>query len=57
MASEHLTAKYFVPIHCNTFKQGTEPIDEPLTWLNNSYKNYDIELGWDKIGQTFVLSP
>ena len=55
MASEHLNAKYFVPIHCATFKQGTEPIDEPLNWLNNSYKNYNIELGWDKIGQTFVL--
>ena len=56
MASEHLKAKYFVPIHCGTFKQGTEPIDEPLTWMNNSYKNYNIELGWDKIGQTFVLN-
>ncbi len=53
MASEHLKAKYFMPIHCNTFKQGTEPIDEPLSWLNKSYKNYNIELGWDKIGQTF----
>ena len=56
MASVHLKAKYFVPIHCGTFKQGTEPIDEPLTWMNNSYKNYNIELGWDKIGQTFVLN-
>lgn len=55
MAAEHLKAKYFVPIHCNTFKQGTEPIDEPLSWLNKSYKNYNIELGWDEIGQTFVL--
>ena len=55
MANEHLKAKYFVPIHCSTFKQGTEPIEEPLTWLNNSYKNYNIELGLDKIGQTFVL--
>ena len=56
MACEHLKAKYFVPIHCSTFKQGTEPTDEPLTWLNKSYKNYNIELGWDKIGQTFVLN-
>jgi len=56
MASEQLKAKYFVPIHCATFKQGTEPIDEPLILLNNSCKNYNIELGWDKIGQTFVLS-
>jgi len=56
MACEHLKAKYFVPIHCSTFKQGTEPTDEPLTWLNKSYKNYNIELGLDKIGQTFVLN-
>ena len=56
MASEHLKAKYFVPIHCGTFKQGTEPTDEPLSWLNKSYKNYNIELGWDKIGQTFALT-
>jgi L-ascorbate metabolism protein UlaG (beta-lactamase superfamily) len=56
MASEQLKAKYFVPVHCNTFKQGTEPIEEPLSWLNKSYKNYDIDLGWDMIGQTFFLS-
>jgi L-ascorbate metabolism protein UlaG (beta-lactamase superfamily) len=56
MAAEHLKAKYFVPIHCGTFKQGSEPIDEPLTWLNNSYKNYNIELGLYKIGQTFILT-
>ena len=55
MAAEHLKAKYFVPIHCSTFKQGTEPIDEPLSWLSKSFKNYHIELGWNKIGQTFVL--
>ena len=55
MAADHLKAKYFVPIHCNTFKQGTEPIDEPISWLNKSYKNYNIEIGWDKIGQTFLL--
>ena len=53
MASEHLKAKYFVPIHCGTFKQGTEPIDEPLAWLNNSYKKYNIELGWDKYWTNF----
>lgn len=56
MASEHLKAKYFAPIHCNTFKQGMEPIEEPLNWLNQSYMNYNIEVGWDRIGQTFTLS-
>lgn len=56
MAAEHLKAKYFLPIHCSTFKQGTEPIDEPLSWLNKSYKKYNIELGWANIGQTFKVS-
>jgi L-ascorbate metabolism protein UlaG (beta-lactamase superfamily) len=56
MASEHLKAKYFVPIHCSTFKQGTEPIEEPLDWMNKSFKNYTIQLGWNKIGQTFILN-
>jgi len=56
MASEHLKAKYFVPIHCATFKQGTEPIDEPLSWLDKSCTNYNIKVGLNKIGQTFILS-
>lgn len=56
MASEHLKAKYFVPIHCNTFKQGMEPIEEPMNWLSKSSMNYNIGVGWDKIGQTFTLN-
>ena len=55
MASQHIGAKYFIPIHTKTFKQGTEPIDEPLSWLNNSIDKYDIELGLDDIGKTFTL--
>lgn len=56
MATEHIGAKYFIPIHTKTFKQGSEPIDEPLTWLNNSILNYDIQLGLDDIGKTFTLN-
>jgi len=56
MASNHLNAKYFIPIHTKTFKQGTEPIEEPLNWLLDSVKNYNIKLGMDDIGQTFTLS-
>ena len=55
MASEELKAKYFIPIHCCTFRQGLEPIEEPISWLNNSIKNYNIKLGIDKIGETFTL--
>ena len=56
MADEHIGAKYFIPIHTKTFKQGSEPIDEPLTWLNNSAPNYNIKLAIDDIGKTFTLS-
>jgi L-ascorbate metabolism protein UlaG (beta-lactamase superfamily) len=55
MASEHIGAKYFIPIHTKTFKQGNEPIDEPLTWLSDSVKKYNIKLGLDDIGKTFTL--
>ena len=55
MASEHINAEYFIPIHTKTFKQGTEPIEEPINWLLNSVKNYNIKLGLDDIGQTFTL--
>jgi L-ascorbate metabolism protein UlaG (beta-lactamase superfamily) len=56
MAAQHIGAKYFIPIHTKTFKQGSEPIDEPLTWLKNSISNYNIKLGLDDIGKTFTLN-
>jgi L-ascorbate metabolism protein UlaG (beta-lactamase superfamily) len=55
MAANDLKAKVFIPIHCHTFRQGLEPIDEPLKWLGNSVKNYNIDLGLIKIGETFTL--
>ena len=55
MAANDLKAKVFIPIHCHTFRQGLEPIDEPLKWLSNSVKNYNIDLGLIKIGETFTL--
>ncbi len=56
MADYFLNAKYFIPIHCNTFRQGREPIDEPLSWLMDSSKNYSIAVGLNEIGQTFTLA-
>ncbi|MDY0082487.1 MAG: MBL fold metallo-hydrolase, partial [Ignavibacteriaceae bacterium] len=56
MADEHIGAKYFIPIHTKTFKQGMEPIDEPLAWLNDSVSNYKIKLAIDDIGKTFTLN-
>ena len=54
MANE-INAKYFIPIHCSTFQQGQEPRAEPLKWLNESIVNYNLQLGWNKIGQTFTI--
>lgn len=55
MATEHLKAEHFIPIHTKTFKQGTEPIEEPLRWLEDSVKKYKINLAINDIGQTFTL--
>jgi L-ascorbate metabolism protein UlaG (beta-lactamase superfamily) len=56
MAFDHMNARTFVPIHCNTFKQGMEPIDEPLAWLNESIPNYALTLGIHQIGETFTAT-
>ena len=55
MAADDLKAEVIIPIHCCTFRQGMEPIDEPLKWLNNSVKDYKISLGLNKIGETFTM--
>jgi L-ascorbate metabolism protein UlaG (beta-lactamase superfamily) len=54
MADNHIKAKYFIPIHTKTFKQGSEPIEEPLNWLQNSVKNYNIKLALKDLGETFT---
>jgi hypothetical protein len=43
-------------MHCNTFKQGVEPVDEPLAWLMNSHDKYNVKVGLRNIGSTFKLS-
>ncbi len=55
MADKHIGAKYFIPIHTKTFKQGSEPIEEPLNWLQNSIPNYKIKLAIKELGETFTL--
>jgi L-ascorbate metabolism protein UlaG (beta-lactamase superfamily) len=55
MASE-INAKYFIPIHTKTFLQSSEPFNEPIDWMKRSVVNYNIKIGLDEIGQTFVLS-
>lgn len=54
MASE-INAKYFIPIHTNTFKQGAEPFNEPIDWMKRIAGNFPIEIGLEEIGQTFTL--
>lgn len=48
-----VNAKIFIPIHTDTFKQGMEPLDEALLWVQNSFSKYDLELGIEQIGDTY----
>ncbi len=54
--ADEIGAKYFIPIHTKTFKQSAEPFNEPIEWLKRSVPKYNIKLGLDEIGQTFVLN-
>jgi L-ascorbate metabolism protein UlaG (beta-lactamase superfamily) len=56
IASDQIGAAHFIPMHCNTFKQGVEPIDEPRQWLMDCYKKYNLNVGLNRIGETFNLS-
>jgi L-ascorbate metabolism protein UlaG (beta-lactamase superfamily) len=50
-----VNAKYFIPIHCKTLKQGMEPFNEPIERLHKAAPTSTIQLGLDSIGQTFIL--
>lgn len=47
-------AKIFIPIHCNTFKQSFEPMDEPIKRLLKAIPDSGCALGLGDIGETFV---
>lgn len=49
-------ATVFIPIHCNTFRQGLEPVEEPLQLLKDHHEKYNISLGLSEIGETYKLS-
>ncbi|MFH0735320.1 MAG: MBL fold metallo-hydrolase [bacterium] len=51
----NMKAKYFIPIHTKTFAQGREPFSEPIERMLNAAKDFNIKIGLDNIGQTFVL--
>lgn len=51
-----LWARYFVPIHCETFRLGREDIDMPRKIITNLISSYsDISLATNYIWDVFVL--
>ena len=56
MADEYINAKYFIPIHANTFEEKSE-LDKPLKWLKKIKFDYNLKVVIDEIGQTFTLAP
>jgi L-ascorbate metabolism protein UlaG (beta-lactamase superfamily) len=53
--AEQMNARYFVPIHCNTFPLGREATAEPLQRLQGALQRSSVELALGAIGKTFVL--
>jgi L-ascorbate metabolism protein UlaG (beta-lactamase superfamily) len=56
MAFDHMKAKTFIPVHCATFKQGMEPVDEPLAWMNEASPEFSMTIGLKNIGETYTLA-
>jgi L-ascorbate metabolism protein UlaG (beta-lactamase superfamily) len=54
MASEHMEAQYFVPMHCNTF-DGNEGFHTPIDWMMSSASTYKIKIGLSEIGETLTI--
>lgn len=54
--ADEINTKYFIPMHTKTFKQGSEPFEEPIEWMKNSASNYNIKIGLEEIGETFRMS-
>lgn len=54
--SDEIGAKYFIPMHTKTFKQGVEPFNEPIDRMKKAAPDFNIKIGLEEIGQTFVLN-
>lgn len=52
-----MKARHFLPIHCMTFRQGTETFQAPIKRLFQAIKDSptDMKLGYAFIGQTFTM--
>lgn len=48
-----MSTKVFIPMHCNTFKQGMEPVEEPMTRLHAAMPDSGMVLGLSTIGETY----
>lgn len=53
--SSEIGAKYFIPIHTKTFKQSNEPFAEAIDWMKRDASKFNLQIGLEEIGQTFVL--
>jgi L-ascorbate metabolism protein UlaG (beta-lactamase superfamily) len=48
-------ARYFLPIHHQTFRLSHEPMMEPITRLQEALQREPERLGLTRIGDTFTL--
>ena len=48
-------AGVFIPIHCCTFKQGIEPVDEPIKLVKKYAIEFNMNVGIEELGGTFTL--
>ncbi|QQS35790.1 MAG: MBL fold metallo-hydrolase [Ignavibacteriales bacterium] len=53
MASQHIKARHFIPIHFYTFKQGMEPVEEPMQRLLDEASKHEINIAIKDIGGSF----
>lgn len=51
--AERFRARFFLPIHFNTFQQGREPRKEPMERLLAAAEKSTVQIGWKEIGETF----
>jgi len=53
--AEDVKAKFFIPIHTETFRQGNEPRGEAIQRMLEAYRQCNVTLGLSKIGETFTF--
>lgn len=51
----HMESEYFLPMHCNTFCQSSEPMAEPMRRLVAALPAHGSRLALAGVGQTFTL--